>query len=300
MLGYVIKIPNSLPVAKWALKTSVNDYSWKNSNPPDMIELCISSADQRTVYYPGKPPRVICGTVVTAVVGDIAVRSCAPPETQIEIASISALIPDLYARFSELGEQELSDPSVIILPSTVDFLCKRELDEIERLFNKFTHCYMENSATARLQCASVFLDTLCRLDSYARGSVNLQKRDKYVSYYANKAKSLIDMKYSQRITLDYVASELGITPGYLSTVFKKTVGVSFSDALFEKRISAARKLVCEGALSVSEIADATGLGDESNLRRRFKQYFGTSIREYRNVIKEQTLYLEKPTRRRTE
>ena len=105
------------------------------------------------------------------------------------------------------------------------------------------------------------------------------------------------MRYKERITLAGVARELGITAGYLSTIFKKTLGIGFSEKLFEKRISAAQTLVCTSKLSVSEIAERTGLGDESNLRRRFKEYTGTSIREYRNIASEQTLYHEKPIRK---
>jgi AraC-like DNA-binding protein len=58
----------------------------------------------------------------------------------------------------------------------------------------------------------------------------------------------------------------------------------------------AEALVLEGSLSVSNIAQAVGFDDESHLRRRFKQYFGISMKEYRLVNKEQTLYHEKPQR----
>ena len=37
------------------------------------------------------------------------------------------------------------------------------------------------------------------------------------------------------------AGELGITPSYLSTVFRSAYGKSFSDALFEIRINAAHR-----------------------------------------------------------
>jgi AraC-like DNA-binding protein len=50
-------------------------------------------------------------------------------------------------------------------------------------------------------------------------------------------------------------------------------------------------------LSASDIAQAVGFDDESHLRRRFKQYFGIGLKEYRLVNKEQTLYHEKPQRK---
>jgi glycerol-3-phosphate dehydrogenase subunit C len=46
-----------------------------------------------------------------------------------------------------------------------------------------------------------------------------------------------------------------------------------------------------------EIAQAVGIPDESHLRRRFKEYFGTGIGAYRHIQKEQTLYHARPVRK---
>lgn len=296
MLGYAIEKPNTIPEAVWALKTSLNDYSWKNSNSPDMIEISISTVTERTTLYPGKPPRKIHGTAVSCIVGDVEVSSFSPRGARIDVASIAAKIPELRFDLREFSEADFENLELILLPSTLDFLKESEISEFEKLFMRYTHSYMEKSASAKILCGAIFLDILYRLDSYARGGKRESARDKYVSYYAQKARSIIDMRYAERITLASVAEELGITPGYLSTVFKRCVGESFSEKLFEKRIAEAHRLACESALSVSEIAERTGLGDDSNLRRRFKQKFGISIREYRSIAKEQTLYHEKPTR----
>ena len=300
MLGYIIQKPNKIPVTVWALKTSVNDYSWRNSNDRDMIELSISTAESRTVYYPNRPPRTIYGKNVSSIVGDIDIRSCSPSGVRMEVASVAAKIEGLDWRFGEIGEDDLRNDEVIILPAAMDFLSERNIAEIDRLFNKYTHCYMQKDAAAATLCGSIFLELLCIFDSFARTNISESRRDKYISYYSAKALSIIDMRYAERITLGSVAAELGISTGYLSTVFKKTVGASFSQKLFEKRIAAAQSLAANTTLSVSAIAEAAGLGDESNLRRRFRQYTGTSIREYRSVAKEQTLYLQKPIRRAEE
>ena len=75
------------------------------------------------------------------------------------------------------------------------------------------------------------------------------------------------------------------------------MGVGFSDRLCEIRMKKAETLVLEGTLSTSNIAQTVGFDDESHLRRRFKQYFGIGMKEYRLVNKEQTLYHEKPQRK---
>ena len=111
-----------------------------------------------------------------------------------------------------------------------------------------------------------------------------------------KADSIILKRFSERVTQKSIALELGITPAYLSAIYKSSMGIGFSDRLFEVRMKEAERLVKETQLTVSEIALSVGFEDESHLRRRFKQYFGTSIREYRCISKEQTLYHKKPER----
>lgn len=297
MLGYVIEKPTSIPEAVWALKTSLTDYSWQNSNPPDLIELSLSTTESRTVYYPKKPPISFSGTLLGVTVGNTPIKSESPPGVRIDIFSISARIAGIQYGLREFSPSDLQNPSLILLPTHLEFLSPQELSELEKLFMKYTHSYMKKSAAAQALCGAIFIEIIYLINEYARGKERSIAKDKYLSYYAQKAKSIIDMRFAEHITLSSVASELGITPGYLSTVFKKCLGDNFSQVLFEKRINEVKRLVCESSLSVSEVAERCGLGDDSNLRRRFKSHFGTSIREYRSITKEQTLYHEKPIRK---
>ena len=83
----------------------------------------------------------------------------------------------------------------------------------------------------------------------------------------------------------------------LAAIEKNMLGIGFSDRLCELRMNRAKDLILGGHLSIADITQAVGFEDESHLRRRFKQFFGISIKEYRLVNKEQTLYHEKPQRK---
>ena len=54
----------------------------------------------------------------------------------------------------------------------------------------------------------------------------------------------------------------------------------------------------EGTLSAFDIAQEVGFDDESHLRRRFKQYFGISMKEYRLVNHDSSYFLMYCTRRK--
>ena len=94
-----------------------------------------------------------------------------------------------------------------------------------------------------------------------------------------------------------VAEELAISPNYLSALFKSTTGVGFTERLLEIRMKKAAALLGEGKYSESEVATRVGYEETGHFRKRFKQYFGVSVRDYRCINQELTLYHEKPERR---
>ena len=303
MFGFVLQIPTSLPQTVWACKTKVSDYSWQNKNSSDMIELCISSCEERTVCVKGNDPLTLRGKHFTCLVGDLDVKSHAQTGVEVDLISIAVRFDNLVFTAKELDETDLYNTQVLLLPYNSDLILKNDLNETERLINRFIHAYMKKTAASLLECYSIFFDLLSKLDTLTRRSLselnaqgNGKDRNKYINYYVMKADSIINRSYQNKITLEQTAKEFGITPSYLSMIYKRSMGVSFSQRLFEIRITKAKQLLTESSLSVSQIAELTGLGDESNLRKRFKQFYGISIREYKSISKEQTLYHKKPLR----
>ena len=288
-------MPNSLPKTIWACKTVVNDYSWQNRNATDVIEISISSSSERTVFIGGKPPITVRGKALSCLVGDLDVKSSAETGVSVEIISVAVRIEGLCAVAKEFDEEDFCADGILLVPYRVDNISEKELSDFENLMHKYIHSYVEASAASKLLCCSVFLDLLCRLDAIARRSVHA-KKDKYLNYYVMKTDALIKSSYFEKISLQSIADELGITPSYLSYIYKLSNGIGFSQRLFETRAQKVKELLVSSSLSVAEIAHASGFGDESNLRKQFKRHFGISIREYRSIAKEQTLYHKKPTR----
>ncbi len=295
MFGYVLQKPTSLSETVWACKTCVDDYDWKNRNRADQVEFCICSASERTVLVKDRPPMILRGTTVSCVVGDVEIRSHAETGVRVEITTVAVRFPTLSAVAKELEEEDFRNPSVLLVPHLLADLTERELLELERLFHQYIQASVDHSAAARLRCSAIALDLLSRLDHLVRKQTT-PKREKYSSYYVLKADSIIHHRYAERLTLTQVARELEITPSYLSALYKSSMGVCFSDRLAEVRVKKAEHLLVTSTCSVSEIAERVGLGDESNLRKRFKQYFGMNLRAYRCVAREQTLYHDKPIR----
>lgn len=295
MYGYKLYMPTSVPSTVWACKTSVDNYAWKNSNATNMIEFSYSRADRRTVTV-GDVSTEVVGESFTCTVGNSRIESYAEEGVRVEIASVAVLFDGLRYEEGELFEADAEERDVLLLPNRLTDLSKQEITALEQLLYRFIGVYMERTAAAAASCAAIVFELLAAFDRYARRSLS-KKKDKYVNYYTAKVSSIIENRYSERLTLVGVARELGISPNYLSAVYKEAEGVGFCDKLCELRMKKAKELLEAGELTLFEISQRVGLSDESHLRRRFKQYFGVGIREYRCIDKELTLYHEKPVRK---
>lgn len=84
-----------------------------------------------------------------------------------------------------------------------------------------------------------------------------------------------------------VSEELSYHPKYLSHLFKKEMGVCFSEYLRNKRINYARTLFDHGIDSIKNVALLSGFNDPLYFSSVFKKVTGTSPKEYRGIAETQ-------------
>ena len=95
-----------------------------------------------------------------------------------------------------------------------------------------------------------------------------------------KAMHIVKHRFQEDLTLDSVAEELNISLFYLSKLFRKNKGISFTEYLTQVRLEHAKKLLEEGQKCVKEVAYATGFNSQSYFSKVFKKYTGKSPSEY--------------------
>jgi len=91
---------------------------------------------------------------------------------------------------------------------------------------------------------------------------------------ASRAKRYINQHYSRDIALGDVAEHLNISESYLSRVFKKETGDSFSNYLLHVRIEAAVELMKNTNYKIYEIAEMVGYNNVEYFSRMFKKVTG--------------------------
>ena len=97
----------------------------------------------------------------------------------------------------------------------------------------------------------------------------------------NKAKQYIQENYNDgNLSLESVANNIGITKNYLSLLFKKEGGLTFSEYLKGIRMENATALLKTKQYYVYEVAEKTGYNNVTWFCTVFKRYTGISPTEY--------------------
>lgn len=85
------------------------------------------------------------------------------------------------------------------------------------------------------------------------------------------------------LSLGDAARHAKVSPNYLSTLFTKETGETFSEYLNKTRVKLAMTLLKSTPLPAAEIALRTGYNDQQYFFRIFKKVIGITPKEYRNM-----------------
>lgn len=100
--------------------------------------------------------------------------------------------------------------------------------------------------------------------------------------FADGVRGYIDENYARYdLSLSALALHFGVTGSYLSTIFKKQMGTTFSAYLEQVRILHAERLLSERRLTIDEIAERVGYTNSDSFRRAYKRARGISPSQYK-------------------
>ncbi|HOJ09940.1 MAG TPA: response regulator [Clostridiales bacterium] len=107
-------------------------------------------------------------------------------------------------------------------------------------------------------------------------------RKKNSSNYAIQyIKNYVKSNFYKDVSLAKVSNELSMNYYYISDLFKKETGMSFSDYVIDIRLEKAKKLLLETGIKIYEIAEKSGFYDSKHFCRTFKKLYNLTPSEYR-------------------
>jgi len=95
------------------------------------------------------------------------------------------------------------------------------------------------------------------------------------------AKQFIRDRHTERLSLGQVAAAVHTSMFYLCKLFKKAIGITFTEFVSRTRIEQSKNLLLNPNLRVSEIAYTTGFQSLTHFNRIFKKMVGESPTLYR-------------------
>ena len=99
----------------------------------------------------------------------------------------------------------------------------------------------------------------------------------------HQVRRYIDAHYAEELSLTQLAELFALSPSYLSRSFKRAFGVNLSAYITAQRLEAARRLLDEGRMSITQVAAETGYADYAYFSNLFRKQFGCSPREYQKA-----------------
>ena len=167
----------------------------------------------------------------------------------------------------------------VITTAMITRLCRQAGMELEQAF-RMSDFYIQKlddihteEEVHRLHDEMV-MDYTEKMRKYSRSDTN--------SRHINVCKEYIYSHIKERITIEDLADELGVSSGYLSRLFKKETGVSVSAYIRRQKIDMAKNLLRFSDYSMIEIANRLSFSSQSHFIQQFREVVGMTPKKYRD------------------
>lgn len=99
-----------------------------------------------------------------------------------------------------------------------------------------------------------------------------------------QAKQYVEEHLLEAITLSAVADHIGISPNYLSSLFKKETGSTFVEFITDRKLAQAKQWLADPHIPIYEVSERLGYHDRRYFREIFKKKTGMTPSGYRDHL----------------
>lgn len=112
-----------------------------------------------------------------------------------------------------------------------------------------------------------------------------EKTDRQFRCLSDKIAVIVRSEYDQDLSLELIGDRLHYSPNYLSSIFKKEFGMTFSEYVMSYRLEMAKKWLLETDLTIKEIAERLQYHNPQNFIRSFRKMEHVTPGSYRSMKK---------------
>ncbi len=101
-----------------------------------------------------------------------------------------------------------------------------------------------------------------------------------------RLRALVDQHFRERLPIEAYAARLGVSPGQLTRLTRRMLGVTCLDLVNARVVHEAERELVYSNLSVKQVAAVLGFADEAYFGRFFKKHTGRTPSEFRDRARE--------------
>lgn len=210
-----------------------------------------------------------------------------PPETGFRLV----LLFDLSSLNKFKGFSRLFSTfsfSGLITPETMPDIHEKEHDLLLQIAEE----YARGEELSELSVLSMLIQFFVQFVRHSTGplptsappAVQPNKQREYIEKF-NMIFDYIENHYTEDITLEGVAAQIGFSKFHFSRLFRQFTDTSFYDYLCARRIKAAEALLLDPQLPITEIALQSGFASISTFNRVFKKFKKCTPTEFKEFYK---------------
>ncbi|MBP1994064.1 helix-turn-helix domain-containing protein [Paenibacillus eucommiae] len=143
--------------------------------------------------------------------------------------------------------------------------------------NNLFHLLQQKNNWKEITCW--FEELVAKLSDYMGHAVR-DKKNRHIE----QVLAMLGQECGEKITLGYVAEQLGLNPSYLSRIFKDEQGITFLEHLTSVRIQRSKQLLEQTNLKIKDIGEQVGYLQTNYYIKLFKEFTGTTPGEYRKNL----------------
>lgn len=158
-------------------------------------------------------------------------------------------------------------------------------ETIERVYPRIESLSVKHGFDAVIELMTLLFDLANVRNQQVLSSTGISSiSDFHNSEKIKQVCDYIEHNYTQKITLDEIASDVNMTNITFSRFIKQRTGKTFVEFLNAYRISVATRLLIETPLQISEIAYRCGFNNLANFNKIFRKNKSLSPTEYRKNL----------------
>ena len=161
--------------------------------------------------------------------------------------------------------------------------CHFEPHELTYVLSRLERLKMEQAAD-RVFCTEISTSIISEIIYMIIRKFTKHEKSE-LSSTVQRAMTYMLKNFRSDISLISVAEQISVTPQYLGSLFKESVGVTFHEYLNNLRLKYACSLLLSTDMAVKEIAFSSGYNSVEHFMYTFKKRFYMTPTEYRKLVK---------------